>query len=316
MLNENIKFVVVTRQTALEELVQKYNTLEQARFYITHLGEDFEMYQTQHQRYYQSLEETLRAINQFGKFQKLDRRYLPNFIFGEKDIIVVVGQDGLVANTMKYLENQKIIAVNPDKKLWDGILLPFEPESIKKLLPEVIRGKRNVKEITMAKAVLTDGQCLYAVNDLFIGPKSHTSARYRLNFDNISEEQSSSGIIISTGLGSTGWLKSIMCGALGITKKVENFQDSFLERNNYILPNLAWNSKSLIFSVREPFPSKNSTSECIFGEIKENKPLTIVSKMPENGVIFSDGIESDFLAFSSGMQASITIADRVGHLVV
>jgi hypothetical protein len=38
--------------------------------------------------------------------------------------------------------------------------------------------------------------------------------------------------------------------------------------------------------------------------------------MPENGVIFSDGIEADFLEFSSGMVASIGVADRCGRLVV
>ena len=38
--------------------------------------------------------------------------------------------------------------------------------------------------------------------------------------------------------------------------------------------------------------------------------------MPENGVIFSDGIESDYLAFNAGMQATIGVAERAGRLVV
>jgi hypothetical protein len=38
--------------------------------------------------------------------------------------------------------------------------------------------------------------------------------------------------------------------------------------------------------------------------------------MPENGVIFSDGIEADFLDFNAGTQATITLADKRGHLVV
>ena len=32
-----------------------------------------------------------------------------------EDIVVVVGQDGLVANTLKYLQGQPVIAVNPDR---------------------------------------------------------------------------------------------------------------------------------------------------------------------------------------------------------
>ena len=38
--------------------------------------------------------------------------------------------------------------------------------------------------------------------------------------------------------------------------------------------------------------------------------------MAENGVIFSDGIEKDFLEFNSGTQAVIGIAERKGVLVV
>ena len=38
--------------------------------------------------------------------------------------------------------------------------------------------------------------------------------------------------------------------------------------------------------------------------------------MPERGVIFSDGIEDDFLEFNSGTQAEIKIAEKTGQLVV
>ena len=37
--------------------------------------------------------------------------------------------------------------------------------------------------------------------------------------------------------------------------------------------------------------------------------------MPENGIIFSDGIESDFLRFNSGTQATVGIAAKQGQLV-
>jgi len=47
----------------------------------------------------------------------------------------------------------------------------------------------------------------------------------------------------------------------------------------------------------------------------EYAPLALRSMMPENGVIFSDGMEADFLNFTSGLVASISVAERVGHLV-
>jgi SPFH domain / Band 7 family len=72
--------------------------------------------------------------------------------------------------------------------------------------------------VTMAQATLHDGQTLLAVNDLFIGQKTHTSARYRIRYDDHEEDQSSSGIIVSTGAGSTGWYRSIVTGAVGLVE--------------------------------------------------------------------------------------------------
>jgi hypothetical protein len=44
--------------------------------------------------------------------------------------------------------------------------------------------------------------------------------------------------------------------------------------------------------------------------------MRLISQMPENGVIFSDGIESDYLEFNSGTLAEIGIAEKKGQLVV
>jgi hypothetical protein len=52
-----------------------------------------------------------------------------------------------------------------------------------------------------------------------------------------------------------------------------------------------------------------------FGEFTPRAPLRVLSQVPENGVIFSDGIEADFLQFDSGTQATIGFARRQGQLV-
>jgi len=54
----------------------------------------------------------------------------------------------------------------------------------------------------------------------------------------------------------------------------------------------------------------------VFGRVTRQEPLTLVSQMPENGVIFSDGIEADYLEFNSGTQAVVDVADKKGYLVV
>jgi len=309
-LTEN-KIVLIKRKTRLEDLIARYNTIEQAKFYIEHLGSDFSDYISEDERYKKAISEAYSELNSLGRVQVIDREYVPNFIFGDSNIVVVVGQDGLVANTLKYLSNQLLIGVNPDPARWDGVLLPFEVADLKLVVQDVFKMRRQIKEVSMAKAVLNDSQVIYAVNDLFIGQRTHVSSRYHIQLGERHEHQSSSGVIVSTGLGSTGWLKSILAGASSIINEISDKKIKVQQERN-----LGWDIDYLYFSVREPFPSKNSKTDIVFGKITKGCPLKILSQMPENGVIFSDGIECDYLQFNSGIEATISVAEKKGHLVI
>src|SRR5688572_18645291 len=212
------KIVLVTRPTRVAELKRRFNTRSQAKFYVSHLGQDFSDYEREDEQYSEAIQTVRRTLEPLGRVQPVDRSFLPNFVFGPEDIVVVLGQDGLVANTVKYLDGQPVIGVNPDPARWDGQLLPFRVPDIGKVVPEVLQRKRTLKPVTMAQATLNTGERLYAVNDLFIGPRTHTSARYVIDVGGERETHSSSGVIVSTGLGSTGWLKSLLTGASAIVQ--------------------------------------------------------------------------------------------------
>ncbi|WP_374955131.1 sugar kinase [Paenibacillus sp. PCH8] len=320
------KLILVKRRTRLEELVVRYNTVQQAQFYIERLGSDFSDYLEEDRRYRQSVQLAQQQLSQLGRVQTIDREHVPNFIFGKQDIVVVVGQDGLVANTLKYVTEQPLIGVNPDPLRWDGVLLPFTVEDLSFIIPDVIRKQRTLKEVTLAKVELNDGQYLYGVNDLFIGRKTHVSARYEVRLGSSTEQQSSSGVIVSTGMGSTGWFKSVLAGAAGIVGSAawqnmnsegEAAASSALNHGNREnTDQFGWDSPYLYFTVREPFPSRTTATNLVFGQIHSQQPLHIVSQMPEDGVIFSDGVEQDFLEFNSGVEAVIGLAEKRGRLVV
>lgn len=299
------RFILIYRKSRLQELIERFNTWPQARFYLEHNQTDSEDYLREHDLYKQRLMEAEQIIRPLGRFQLLERNYLPNYQFGPNDIVVVIGQDGLVANTLKYLKGQPVIAINPDPNRWDGKLLPFEIGQLTSTLKDTISGKAASKNITFAVASTNDGQSMLAVNDLFIGPKSHTSARYKINWKGQTEIQSSSGIIVSTGLGSTGWFQSILAGAIGVTGQEKHaLQQGF-----------AWDEPRLQFAVREPFPSQNTGVGIVFGAVDQSSCILLESMMPENGVIFSDGIENDFIAFNSGSIIEIGIAGTQGRLI-
>jgi hypothetical protein len=77
-----------------------------------------------------------------------------------------------------------------------------------------------------------------------------------------------------------------------------------------------WDSKELLFAVREPFPSKTTGTNLVFGTITEDNPLSVESLMGDDGVIFSDGIEADYIRFNSGTEVRITLADKKGIMVL
>lgn len=258
---------------------------------------------------YRSVIDKLEDELQFGlPVKRVERSFVPNFDFGTCEVVVVVGQDGLVANTAKYVGNLPIVAVNPDPQRIDGVLLPFEVSQVRAIVRRVLDGDGQTRPVTLAEASLNDSQKMLAFNDFYIGAASHVSARYVLEASGRSEPQSSSGVLVSTGAGSTGWLSSVFNMAGGLAR--------FLGQDVSDRPALAWEDRRLVWTVREPFVSKRSQATLVAGWLDEGGELVIESLMPDGGVIFSDGIESDFLPFTSGTIARIRVSPQRANLVV
>ncbi|NZA25505.1 sugar kinase [Luteimonas sp. SJ-92] len=303
------KIVLVVRRTRLQELIARYNTVEQARFQAEHLGMDFSDFLEEDRIYQAAIAQVEETLKRHGRVQRLDRGFLPNFLFPPGCLVVVLGQDGLVANTLKYLDGHRVMAINPDPARWEGVLLPFVVPDVPKVIQEVLQERRPVREVTMGRARLSDGQELLAVNDFFVGARSHVSARYEIALGDLVERQSSSGVIISTGLGSTGWLRSVLTGAAAIAGSSSSTASALREQG------LDWASEQLVFTVREPYPSRSSQATLVFGQCGKRSPLRIRSLMPEGGVLFSDGIEADGLDFRSGLEAVVDLSDKRGLLL-
>lgn len=299
--------IVVKNKTRLESLIERFNTKAQAKFYIERLGGNFEDYELEDAIFKASLNSLQLQLSKVIKNKIVEREYVPSYIFSEKNLIVVIGQDGLVANTAKYAQNLPIIAVNPDKQRYDGVLLPFSTSDFIAGVEHVLSNKYPSKIMRFAEAKLNDGQRLLAFNELFIGAASHISARYKISFNQQTEEHSSSGLIVSTLAGSTGWLSSIFNMAYGVA---ELFGENLIPKK----PNLS--DSELLFAVREPFKSIRTQTEMTAGIIEQQQKLIIESYMPAHGIIFSDGIENDFLNFNSGSVATIGLAPETANLVL
>lgn len=306
------KIVVVTRKTRLEELVDRFNTLPQARFYIQHMGLDFSEYEAEHEAFVRSCKQVLKDLEALQrKVQRIDWKFLPSFLFAPDDAVVVLGRDGLVVNTAKYLRGQPIVGVNPDPKRIDGVLLPFAPAAAAKAVGRALEQRAEVREVTMAEVRLNDGQSLLAFNDFYIGQRTHVSSRYSLSWHDRTERQSSSGVLVSTGAGSTGWFSSTQNMAQAVSRLLLGGGAPKLKPMR-----LGWDDPKLAFVVREPFRSRASDVQLTAGLIGAGESLRLESHMPEGGVIFSDGVENDALAFNAGSVAEVRAAEVRARLVV
>lgn len=291
------RVVVVVRSTPYETLLERHATRGQAEFFLSRRGEKIESVEASHRRFLQVLGYVLQSIPSKWRRGQVHRRDLDRFLFEPEDIVVAVGQDGLVANVAKYLNGQPVIGVNPLPKEYDGILVPHPPEAAPDLLLATERGRVSIQHRTMVEAGLDDGQRLLALNEIFVGHRTHQSARYRLAVGDQEERHSSSGLIVSTGTGATGWARSIN-----------------LSRGNLLeLP--APTDQSLAFFVREAFPSVSTGVDLTCGRVAASQAVKVVSEMNQGGVIFGDGIEADHLDFAWGQTANVHVASRSLSLV-
>jgi hypothetical protein len=148
----------------------------------------------------------------------------------------------------------------------------------------------------MVRARLGDGQELVALNEIYVGHVTHQSSRYRIEFGGKSERHSSSGLIVATGTGATGWAKSI-----SESRKPPPPLPGPLE------PDLA-------FLVREAWASITTGASLTDGRIQPGERLLVTSEMNEGGTLFGDGIEVDRLELPWGQTVELARADKVMRL--
>lgn len=223
----------------------------------------------------------------------VERSDVPRFLFSPDDVVMVVGQDGLVANVAKYLDGQPVIGINPEPDRNAGVLVTHAAGEVADLL----RATDQVAERTMVEARLDDGQHLLALNEVFVGHPSHQTARYDLHTpDGSGEAQASSGVIVATGTGATGWCRSVA-----------------LERHSSLaLPAPA--EPRLVWFVREAWPSPATRTTLTEGELVGTElALTITS---DRLVAFGDGIEADALTVTWGQTVRIGTSSKALRLVM
>ncbi|MEU5535468.1 hypothetical protein [Streptomyces sp. NPDC020362] len=283
--------VLVRRTTEYEELVARHGTHGQAAFFLASRGRDVEEVAERHRRARRALAEVVSAVPLTWRQAQVERSDLDRFLFAPEDVVVVVGQDGLVANVAKYLTGQPVIGIDTDPGRNPGVLVRHRPQDAAKIL--TARGG-TVDELTMVEAVADDTQRLVALNEIYLGTPGHQTARYRLGLDDDGgavEAQASSGVLVGTGTGATGWLRSV-----------------WQERGSR-LPLPSPTEDRLVWFVREAWPSPATGTALLAGELAASASLTVTVES-DRLIAFGDGIESDALQLTWGQTVRVGVCEQ------
>jgi NAD kinase len=291
------RVVVVRRRTELDELIARHGTRRAAEFFLTARGRALADAEARHAAVESALAEVSAAIPVDWRRGEVERADLDRFLFAPDDVVAVVGQDGLVANVAKYLAGQPVVGVDPEPGRNPGVLVRHTVARAGAALQAVAARIARFEERAMVEATLDDGQALVALNEVFVGHPSHQSARYLVEFGGIDEAQSSSGVLVGTGTGATGWCRSVWQQSRSDVRLPEPCE-----------PRLAW-------FVREAWPSPTTGTSLVAGALGPGDGLRLVAQS-DGLVVFGDGIESDRLTLSWGQEVVIRLAERVLRLVV
>jgi hypothetical protein len=288
-----LRAVVVHRHSELDLLLARHGTRGQAEFFLRSRGRDLADVQDRHDHLVEALHQVDTAIPAGWRRAAVERTDLPRLRFDPEDVVLTVGQDGLVANVAKYLADQPVIGIDPEPGLNPGVLVRHPASSTAELLAAVAAGTAEVEHRCMVQAQLDDGQSLRALNELYVGDRGHQSARYRLlppTEVGAGERQSSSGVLIGTGTGATGW-----CASLARDRS------SAPELPGPLDERLAW-------FVREAWPSPSTFTRRTQGVLAAGEVLQLISE--GDLVVFGDGLETDRLHVGWGQQISVRVADH------
>lgn len=210
----------------------------------------------------------------------LSKEHLKN-----KDLVISIGGDGTFLSASHYIENTPILGVNSDTNRSEGALTTIDLSQLNDKIKKILNNKIKIKEYTREKIILHQKnkkvETENALNETFFGNiNPHYTTNYEIDYKNKSENQRSSGVVISTGTGSTAWYHSM--GGFPFSRE----------------------KKQLKFRIRELYQRKLHKSKIKKGKIKNNEKLTIISKM-NHAIIAIDSIRTYSIKKEDRIEVSI-----------
>lgn len=255
------KVLLSTKKTALEYFKEQSDTFEREL-----PPAEVEELRKNHAEHYASLNKIREVLAKYNI--QFDRTYMPYSEYEDfkgKDLIISIGGDGTVLNTSHYMLDETPVLTIKSTEGSTGALCEISANNFENALKKILNGDFKIEKWTRAEGRFGKRK-VFALNEIYVGTRfSPSMARYELMRKDKSELQMSSGVVITTGTGSTGWYSNIPVIGKAFSK----------------------DAKELHFCVREPKAAANYTM--LQGALLPGEVLTVKSKMNVDGCISFDG---------------------------
>lgn len=299
--------VLSSSKTALEHYRDRYSDVEQESDLT---NKDYSAVVKAHDRHYQTMDRLARKLGQNGVSIKKARPKQGDNIFNKATFVISVGGDGTVLSTTRAVDFKVPVLPLRSTPSSNGGLCRYDYNELNTVVDDVINEEYVLQNWTLLKLKYKDHEEV-ALNDILVGPKkSMNVGRFVVQFHNHTEEHRSSGMVITTGAGSTGWYKNIKKQHLktGI-QWVDNPLSAPYDQMADYLYTFSPERREAWFTNRELLQEQGI--QYGQGTLNEDDKLIITSRMNVDGAISIDGDDQERLfSFPRGAQAQIGLADE------
>lgn len=225
-------------------------------------------------------------------FSPANRNKLGKAQFRNKELIIAIGGDGTFLRAAHFIDRQLLLGVNSDVKNKEGFFMKADKSNFEKKLEMILKNQFKIKKLPRLEAYINGKKSeTLALNEFFIGSgKAYHAAKYVIQVNGKKEIQKSSGILVTTPIGSYSWAKSCCKKTLPLDSK--NFQ----------------------FVIREPYEGQVFKNYKLkYGLLDKNQKVVIISEMLD-GVVIADSVGREHV-FNSGSTAVIKLSkNRLGAI--
>ncbi len=296
------EFLVSIKRTKWERDLQKYGNVKELKKIYRLQNHIFQKVYSSHVRQLRALEKLQKKIYQISDFIYREELSIPKV--SKYPFLISFGGDNHFIYTARFAQ-QCIIGINSDPITSKGSLLYFDTDSFLEFYEKDFeRQNYTIEKWSMIEGIIdypdqskiSTGKCISEV--IIRNEFPDSMSRYLIRIDQEDwEEQKSTGLLLSTGAGSSGWFYN------SLPYSIQIFENPIFSKDANFFKSIA---RELGFNRVQKY-------KFLYCTIYETQVLQIISEM--DGMIVIDSHPECQLPFTPGTKANFFLSKEKLHVI-